>query len=309
MGVLPVKVRNSSNHKSGEVVLRDYFAEVSGLSPLTLEAKMRDLKKFTAFFMEVTGGLDLSSWLPIDSARFSSQLQNRYAPATVNRIMASLKSFGRWGRENGHWQLDPCKGIRDLALPELKPKAVPAQDLHRIRRTCELLSLRQGMRDYDQSLRNHAIIESLNSSGLRVSELLRLRLDQVEGKRFKRVLCKGGRVRDVLIGSAAAAVIQRYVAEGRKSTSPYLFVNRWGEPLTRNGLGKVLRGIANLASSENHPVKLTPHMLRHSHGYAAREAKDAVFAQRRLGHSSLRYIERYCTTPDDVEEKLVEEIS
>jgi len=97
----------------------------------------------------------------------------------------------------------------------------------------------------------------------------------------------------------------------RAGASPWLFVNRYGGRLSTKGGGEALAKIADYANAtlaEADRVKVTPHRLRHRHGYQCRQLKDAVFAAKRLGHSSLKFVERYATTDDAEEESIVEKL-
>jgi site-specific recombinase XerD len=153
------------------------------------------------------------------------------------------------------------------------------------------------------------MLAALNASGLRISELLNLRLHQFVGKRFVNVLCKGGKIRTILIMQEAATLIREYVERYRTSASDYLFTNRYGDKLSRNGIAGALQRIASHANvnlSADDQIELRPHLLRHRHAYKARSAHGDVFAAKRLGHSSLKHLERYAGLSEDEEQAIIE---
>lgn len=146
---------------------------------------------------------------------------------------------------------------------------------------------------------------------MRIFEVLGLKLNQIQGRKLVGVRCKNQKVRDVLIRKDAAELLHEYLRSYRTPGSDYLFTNRYGSSLSRNGVARAFTNIANIAganqSTEERPP-LRPHLLRHRHAFKAREAKDPVFAAKRLGHSSLQYIERYSALDEDQEEKILEEM-
>ena len=156
------------------------------------------------------------------------------------------------------------------------------------------------------------LLELLNASGLRIFEVLSLKLSQLVGKKLVGVRCKNNKVRDVLIRQEVADMVYEYIKNHRIGSGDLIFLNRYGEgPLSRNSVARAFNKIAALAGAtlrDSEKPRLRPHLLRHKHCYDAREAKDAVFAAKRLGHSSLAYIERYSGLDDFQEEKILEEM-
>ena len=154
-------------------------------------------------------------------------------------------------------------------------------------------------------------MELLNSSGLRIAEVLNLRLPQVEGRHLKSVWCKGNRVRDVLISKEAAGLLQDYILNYRSDGEDFVFLNRDGRQLSRNGAADAfnkIAALANISLTDTEKIKLHPHRLRHRHAKKARDRMGDIFAQKRLGHSSGRYIERYTRLSESEEEDIVDSI-
>lgn len=307
------KIGDIASDKNFRTLIPTYLnAEVIGMrAPLTAQAKRQDLAKFVIHY-EAMNGHDLAKdWMPRDTTAFLDALKKQgYSPATVNRCLATLRAFGKWLQEVGIVSQHPCRGIRDLQLEQARPKAIRDLAFHRLRKAADVLAAHKPTK-YSQGVRDRAIMEALNASGLRISELLSLKLNQFVGRKFVNVICKGGRVRDVLITIETARLIDDYVANHRLSDSDYLFTNRYGQKISRNGVANALRRIAGYASLTLPPseqIELRPHLLRHRHGFKAREAKDDTFAVKRLGHSSSRYVERYTGLDDAEESALIEKM-
>ena len=308
---MPQKVGTFASDKDFRSVVPRYFVEeVAGGSPLTAKAKRDDLKKFLLYYQGLNGHLRANEWQPRDSRLFIEELQRQgYMPATVNRQLATLRTFGKWLRDKQVISVDPCKGIKDLVLPTCQPKAVRDIEYHRICKAADVL-IGKPTTKISQDVRNRAIVELLNSSGLRISEVLDLRVSQLVGKKLVNVRCKGGKYRDVLITKHAAEMVHDYIQSHRISTEPWLFVNRYGGCLSSKGAGDGLAKIAAYANAtlpESEKIHLHAHRLRHRHGYQARKLKDPVFAAKRLGHASLKYVERYAGLDEAEEEALIEQ--
>lgn len=288
-----------------EEILRAYFAEISGLSPLTLRVRRWDICLFLRF-LERHGSLDLRTWLPLDTSRFRAELiKEGYAPNTINRILSSLRNFGRWGVVK-HWPFDPCKGVADMQVPSPVPKAISEKDFYKITRAAELLN--QGSRrKYDESKRNKALVAVLASSGLRISEVLNLRLHQLQGRRLVGVLCKRSKVRNILLSKEASDILRTYIAEGRTvGPTDHIFTSRYGRSLSRNGAALALEKLAHVAGVEGFH---NPHAFRHRLGKRVRQLAGDVAAARKLGHSSgTRLVELYATTTDTEDEALADAI-
>lgn len=300
------------SHKDFAVVIPIYFQqEVVGIrTPATANAKRQDLKKFLFHFQAVNGRLlPTDQWLPRDTRSFLDALVTEgYAPASINRMLATLRAFSYWLVESQVIKLNPCKGIRDLQLAPLAPRAIRDREWYRLQKTADVLATTPAKR-YSQGIRNRAILAALNASGLRIGELLGLKLQQLVGKKLVNVFCKGSKVRSILITQETAALLVEYVRDHRVNGSEYLFTNRYGGQLSRNGIAGAFHRIAAHASvnlPEDEQIELRPHLLRHRHAYKARSAHGDVYAAKRLGHASLKHLERYSMLTDAEEEELLE---
>jgi integrase/recombinase XerD len=302
------------SHKDFAAVLPRYFSEeVAGLAANTISAKRNDLKLFLRCFAEINGELlPVDQWLPADTRACVQYLtRDGYAAASVNRCLATLRSFAAWLREQHFIAIDPCRGVRDMELPTLAPKAIRDRSWHRLIKAADLTSMAPA-KLYSQGNRNRAILAALNASGLRINELLSLKLEQfvAERRKFLQVHCKGQKVRDVLLTKEATGIIHEYVDHHRTpGAEGYLFTNRDGGRLSRNGVAYAFNRIAKQASvglPDDEAIVLRPHLLRHRHAYQCRRAHGDVFAATRLGHASLKHLARYSVMTDAEEGQLLE---
>ncbi len=117
------KVDDFGEDKNFRPLIRRYFEEeVMGLSPLSIKAKKEDLQKFLLFFHGINNHLNANEWHLRDSKLFVDELiKQEYAPASVNRILATIRAFGRWLRDEGLFTHDPCRKIRELQIAPLQP--------------------------------------------------------------------------------------------------------------------------------------------------------------------------------------------
>jgi len=148
-----------------------------------------------------------------------------------------------------------------------------------------------------REMRNLAMMEIMYGAGLRVSELISLRLQNINlDANFVRVMGKGSKERIVPIGSQARSITQKWIKEGRPSllkkiSTPYLFVARAGKPMTRQSFWKIIKKYAVLA---NLSKNITPHTFRHSFATHLLEGgADLRSVQTMLGHSDISTTQIY----------------
>ncbi len=297
-----------------DLVPKYYAEELSGLSPLTLKVRRTDLKKFFEFFQSMYGGLDARLWYPRDSRLFIDFLQrDGYAATYANRNLASIKSFGHWLWHSRYIDHDPVKGIREIHLDPPTPQALDEREWHRFQKAADLLIAKPRSK-HSQDFRNKVIAITLEASGLRIEELLSLRLDQLVGNRLINVAAKGRKIRAaVTIKRGVSEMMRDYINNWRIDGSDYLFTNRYGGRLSRNGVAQALNRIALVAGSafsEGEKIKIHPHKFRHTHAKRLYDAThDPLLVARRLGHGSgTKYVGRYATTSDQEIDDVLDQI-
>jgi integrase/recombinase XerD len=278
---------------------RAYFVtEVAGQSPSTIDAKRRDLSRFFVFYLKLYGHDRPEEWYASVTREFIRQTAKQgVAEATLARTYASVRHFARWI----HFKVRafplgcPTDNVKPPREPEAQWKGLSRADEIRLLAAAQTLRIRPG-RGTNQGLRDHAAIAVLLGSGLRVSELLNLDCQQYTGRGFKKVLAKGGRIRDLVpVKADARQVLEEWLAEQGTKSGP-MFPTRTGARLSRMQLFKVLQRVAkqaNIHRKDGEQFTVSPHVLRHTFLRKLAEEKGVQYAKEASGHRSDRYIWRY----------------
>jgi integrase/recombinase XerD len=224
------------------------------------------------------------------------------APSTIARKVAALKSFFGFLLKSGAISLDPTAGLEAPKVAKRVPKTMTGEEIDR-------LLAAPGPGNSPKVLRDHALLELLYATGVRVSELVALRIDDVNlMDRTVRVRSgEGGKERSVPIRENAAQAIQTYLDRGRphlvKGTAEQLavFLNQRGQQLTRQGLWLIIKEYAAKAGL-NYDV--TPHMLRHSFAMHMLQDNKASLheVQKFLGHANISTTQIYVQPPEPAAE-------
>ena len=216
-------------------------------------------------------------------------LSDGLSPRSVARSVASLRGYFRYLVREERLAASPADGLRAARPWPALPKYLSPDDVDRL--------LQQPDAATPCGVRDRALIEVLYATGLRVSELVGLRAADVNlSAGYLTCTGKGGKQRLVPVGDEAASWLRRYQQEGRLQllrgrTSPRLFVNARGGPLSRVGFWKVLKGYARQAGLRN---DVSPHVLRHSFAtHLLDRGADLRAIQMMLGHADLSTTQIY----------------
>lgn len=237
-----------------------------GSSNNTLDAYRNDLGQFAAFVRKQTAkseGTQLG-WEVVDRSLLLNYLVNlrerSYAPATMARKMAAVKSFFNFLVAEGRLEKSPAEGIAGPKVGKSLPKAISVDEVGRLLELPDKRSTPEGKRD-------KAMLELLYATGMRVTELVSLNVRDVNLRAgFVRCFGKGSKERIIPIHSKAIRAVKGYLDDVRArllgaTGETALFLNRRGQRLTRQGLWLILKGYAKKAGIE---TEITPHVLRHS---------------------------------------------
>ena len=236
---------------------------------------------------------DPSAVEPARLRRYSAWLASRgYAPSTVARRLASLRSFFRFLRREGLVSADPAAGLRN-------PKQ--AKRLPRLLRIDEVIRLLDAVPlETPAGIRDRAMLETLYGGGLRVSELVGLNLEDLDAESdLIRVRGKGRRERLCPVGAMAAEWLRRWIRlrEPKHPREPAVFLNQRGTRLTTRSVGRLLEahllraGLVDTAS---------PHTLRHSFAtHLLDRGADLRSVQELLGHRNLTTTQIYTHVTQD----------
>jgi integrase/recombinase XerD len=237
-----------------------------GFSPNTLDAYKNDLNQFVAFLRKKAAKEDKHqlTWENVDRSSvldYMVSLRERsYAPATMARKIAAIKSFFNFLVSEGTLKKNPTEGITGPKVGKALPKAISVEDVEKLLEEADKRSTPEAKRD-------KAMLELLYATGMRVSEMVGLNVRDVNLKAgFVRCFGKGSKERIIPIHSKAIKAVKTYTDEARPrllgaTGETALFLNRRGQRLTRQGFWLILKGYAERAGIE---ADITPHVLRHS---------------------------------------------
>jgi integrase/recombinase XerD len=269
-----------------------------GFSANTISAYRNDLVQFIAYLHappESDHQTAVNEWPELTDQHLSVYLlhlkEREYAPSTVARKTAAIKSFCHFLMEEGVMRADPAANMASPKVEKFVPRAMSIEEIERLLaepgRETEVIK--------PEAIRDSAMLETLYSTGMRVSELVALNLDDVDLEEGT-VRCSGkaGRDRRVPLRASAVSEIARYLETARPTISELdeqaLFLNHRGNRLTRQGFWLILKSYAERAKIED----ITPHTLRHS--FATHALKDGFGlrdVQHMLGHVSISTTQVY----------------
>lgn len=262
-----------------------------GLSPNTLTAYRQDLSQFLGYLQEreVT---DVRAIAPDHVQGFQAQgRQAGLRGTSLARKATSVKMWMQYLCRDGHRADDPTEvGEGGKMPPQRLPQTLSLPEVER------LLAAPAG--DTPEGLRDRAMLEMTYGGGLRVSELVSLKTDDVDARAgLIRPFGKGGKERQVPLGEGVRDTLAAYVSSARplllhgKPPTPFLFVTRQGGPMTRQHFLVLVKAYAQ----EAHIVKtISPHTLRHSFAtHLLSGGADLRAIQEMLGHASVQTTQRY----------------
>ena len=260
----------------------DYLRVERGASPHTLRNYAVDLAEFTEFLRR-----EGSSPTAVDARIVRAYLawlhQRRLAKSSIARKLASLRSCLRFLARRGVIPQNPARQVRSPRLPRRLPSFLPKDE------SKDLLD--RAVEPSETGRRDHALLELLYATGIRVAECCRLDDDDLDcGRGTVRVVGKGDKERMVPVGAAALAALDRYLALRPAADGP-LFTNRRGGRLTPRSVHRIVGQKARLSGIDR---RVTPHTLRHTFAtHMLGEGADLRLIQELLGHSRLSTTQRY----------------
>ncbi len=266
---------------------QSYLGVERGLAANTLESYARDLGKFLVHL-----GRDKIDWeraREADLVKFiHAESRAGLSPRSLARLISAIKAFYRWAVLERRVERSPAM---QLTSPKPWQNLPHFLTIKEVRALLDLPDLSDTL-----GLRDKAMLEVMYASGLRVSELIGLRINDVR-LRDGFLLCrgKGGKERLVPLGKSAVEAVRRYLDEARQSLfkkpTEDLFLSRLGTRFTRQGYWKTLKGYARRAGLE---AKIHPHVLRHTFAtHLLERGADLRSVQLMLGHSQITTTQIY----------------
>ena len=268
-----------------------YLSVEKGLSQNTLSSYAADLKKYTFFLKERDKAID--SALRSDIIDFNEGLRNAgYSIPSICRHLSSIKALYKYLLIENILDTDPSGNIHMPKKWERLPKALSVS---------EVMELLETGFSGKTVLRDSAMVELLYSSGLRVSELVRINLGDIHfDAGFVRIMGKGAKERVVPVNARALEKVKRYMEEERpailkKRQSTYLFVTRIGKQMSRQRFWQTLKAIGKQAG-----LDISPHTIRHCFATHLLEGgADLRSVQKMLGHSDISTTQIYTKVTTD----------
>ena len=288
-GIVP-KVKTMTDWPGILSDYRSWLRIERSLSPNTVTSYLSDIAKLREMYSErgpeTLSGEDLSAFL-------SSEVEHGISKRSQSRMVSSLKSFygfleieGRLSGLDGH---NPAETIDSPKISRHIPTVLSVEEVKRILESVDLST--------PEGHRNRAILEVLYSCGLRVSEVVSLRIsDLFLEDSFIRVIGKGDKQRLVPIGEPAAQAVQLYLSQTRrafasKKDEDILFLNRRGGKLSRQMVFLIIKRQCEAAGITK---EISPHTFRHSFAtHLVENGADLRAVQQMLGHESILTTEIY----------------
>lgn len=280
-----------TNKEKRAVIIRKYQQYLrleKALSPNTLDAYMTDLQKLLHFLEGEN--IEIPDVTPDDLQRFAAGLHDiGIHPRSQARILSGIKSFFHFLVIADYREADPSELLEGPKIGFKLPEVLTVEEIDRIISTVDM--------EKKEGQRNRAILETLYSCGLRVSELCNLKISDLyfeEG--FIKVEGKGGKQRLVPISPRAIKEIKYWFADRnlgkiKKGYEDYVFLARWGNNISRI---MVFHMIKELAEKAGITKNISPHTFRHSFATHLLEGGANLRAiQCMLGHESIATTEIY----------------
>lgn len=265
-----------------------YLTEVKKSSKNTIQSYQRDLRKFFAYLDDV-GIEDIKK---INRTTLNSYVlfmeKENFASSTISRNVAALKAYFHYLVREKILEDDPTEFLKAPKIEKKQPGILTVEEVD--------LLLSQPSKDTPKEIRDKAMLELLYATGIRVSELISLTVDDVNMASSYIRVRDGSRERIVPFGTPAKQALKNYLKNARTVliASPdeqVLFVNCSGQPMSRQGFWKILKKYGKQAGIEE---DITPHTLRHSFAaHMVANGADLHAVQEMLGHSDVSTTQIY----------------
>lgn len=286
--------------KTLESMIEEFLAALrieEGLSANTVISYQHDLKKFTEFL--AVQQIETITAVKRENIIWQiNQLnQAKQATATLSRYMSSLRHFFKFLRMENVISTNPMEKI---SLPKQRKQLPQVLSLHEVEVLLETPDINTPL-----GLRDRTIIEVMYATGMRVSELINLKISDIHLELgFVQTRGKGDKERIMPLGEIAQDWIERFLSEGRgklvrdeAATGNCLFINHHGRPLSRQGIWKNLKQIVLKAGITK---TVSPHTLRHSFAtHLLENGADLRIVQELLGHTDISTTQIYTHIQQD----------
>ncbi|HOP74644.1 MAG TPA: site-specific tyrosine recombinase XerD [Bacillota bacterium] len=273
-------------------MLQDYLNYLSverGLSKNTLESYARDLRQYLQYLKEKKN-IEIKETTQATVIGYLLQLQAKgKATATLSRSLAAIKSYYHFLFREAKIERDPTINLDAPKQEKRLPRVLSVEDVSNLLEQPDLKT--------PAGIRDRAMLEVLYATGLRVSELVSLKISDLNLEMgYIKCFGKGSKERIVPLGSVASKYVKHYLEHARKFLASSLnedtlFLNHHGHRLTRQGFWKIIKKYAESINLEN---DITPHTLRHSFAtHLLENGADLRSVQEMLGHADISTTQIY----------------
>lgn len=266
----------------------NYLQVERGLSANTVAAYSRDVGDFLSFARSLKCAPERIQRRHL--SEYLQRLHGQLSASSITRKIVSLRSFYRYLLLDGYIDEDPTETLESPRTWRTLPQFLGREEVEELLAQPDV-STRYGLRD-------RTMLEVLYATGLRVSELVGLRLDQVNFEvGFLSTMGKGSKERIVPLGETALEWVRRYMNQARarflrrRSSSPYLFLTQQGRPMTRQYFWQLIVRYGRRIGMAD---RLSPHVLRHSFAtHLLENGADLRAVQMMLGHADISTTQIY----------------
>jgi integrase/recombinase XerC len=273
----------------------EFLSSERNYSKHTIKAYLTDLKEFSLVLKDMdlissdTGDIDFKRLDETPIRAYISKLYNKNKKVSISRKIASIRTFFEFLIRRGDLKSNSAKLVPTPKAEKRLPTFLTVDEVIKL--------VEAPGSDNALESRDRAILELLYSSGLRVSELVGINLNELDFESMSvKVLGKGSKERIVPLGSKAFSAIENYLKRrlDLKPKDDYLFVNSRGGRLTTRSVDRIVKKYAVIAGI---PKNISPHVLRHTFAtHLLGGGADLRAIQEMLGHESLSTTQRYTHT-------------
>ena len=271
--------------------IREFIAYLHNMKRTSYNTEVsyqRDLKKMAAFLND-RGIKEAAEVREIDLEAYLDYMEREnFASSTISRSVASIRALFQYLFKEGKIDRDPSDDLRPPKVEKKTPEILSIEEVDRL--------LKQPNTDTPKGMRDAAMLELLYATGMRVSELIHLQVEDVNLMMVYVTCHDNEKERVIPIGSVSRKALGRYIKEARPAflkngDTSVLFTNCSGKPMSRQGFWKVLKSYAEAAGISH---DITPHTLRHSFAvHMLQNGADVKSVQEMLGHSDISTTQIY----------------
>lgn len=266
----------------------DYLANIKKASRNTILSYRRDLLQLAAY-LESQGITEPARVTRTSLNSYILHLENDgKAASSISRMIASIKAFFHYQVSGQKLRRDPSEALKPPKIEKKPPKILTVEEVERF--------LHQPDKRTPKELRDKAMLELLYATGIRVSELVSLKVSDVN-LQVGFITCRDGQKERVIpFGRAAGQALREYMNQARTQLTrdgeaPWLFTNCSGKPMSRQGFWKLVKYYGEKAGIQ---ADITPHSLRHSFAvHLIRGGADLQVVKAMLGHADLATTQMY----------------